>query len=141
MKKVKIDAGDSLSLQLKVKTINDNFSGVDAEATHSNRTALDAVSGVNHGDQDLTGLVHSNRTALDAVSGINQGDQDLTGLVHSNRSSLDLVSGTNTGNSTFVSVPTTAGSSGKQGDMAVDSNYLYICIATDSWIKVLREVF
>lgn len=78
--------------------------------SHSNKTALDNVSGVNTGDQDLSGYSltthdhagvyqtvmgaddnyvtdaekaalhsHSNKTALDAVSGTNTGDQDLSG--------------------------------------------------------------
>ena len=132
---------------------------------HSNRAALDLVSGTNTGDQvltgyleftdtvsiigtkydidtvsinvlantgkDTTGIYHSNRAALDLVSGTNTGDQvltgyleftdtvsiigtkydidtvsinvlantgkDTTGIYHSNRAALDLVSGTNTG--------------------------------------------
>ena len=61
---------------------------------HENRAALNSVSGINTGDQDLSGLLpiehlsdfnhadisHDNRTALDSVSGVNTGDQDLSGL-------------------------------------------------------------
>ena len=92
---------------------------------HENRGALNSVSGINTGDQDLSGLLpiehlsdfnhtdisHDNRVALDFVSGVNTGDQDLSGLLpsshlgdfnhndidHTNRYSLDLVSGINTG--------------------------------------------
>ena len=56
---------------------------------------LSNTSGVNTGDQDLSGLLssshlgdfnhnninHTNRYSLDLVSGINTGDQDLSGLV------------------------------------------------------------
>jgi hypothetical protein len=49
-----------------------------------------------HGD-----IAHTNRTALNNVSGVNTGDQDLAGLVHTNRTELDLVSGTNTGDQTI----------------------------------------
>lgn len=77
--------------------------------THANKTALDAVSGVNTGDQDLSGLAttaeltagladkadaahthaelhtHANAAALALVSGTNTGDQDLSGLVPTSR--------------------------------------------------------
>lgn len=36
----------------------------------------------------------------------------------------------------FVSVPSTATSSGTAGQMAKDANYLYICIATNTWKRV-----
>jgi hypothetical protein len=39
---------------------------------------LSNQSGVNTGDQDLTGLFHANRAFLDLVSGTNTGDQDIS---------------------------------------------------------------
>jgi len=36
-------------------------------------------------------------------------------------------------NDITVSVPATASSSGQTGDIAYDENYIYICIATDTW--------
>jgi hypothetical protein len=63
--------------------------------THINRTALDNVSGVNTGDQDLTGLVHANRTALDAVSGTNTGDETTSTI--KTKLGITTLSGSNTG--------------------------------------------
>lgn len=37
---------------------------------------------------------------------------------------------------TWVSVPSTATSTGKQGQMAANSSFLYICTATDTWRRV-----
>lgn len=37
--------------------------------------------------------------------------------------------------SRFVTVPSSASSSGTFGQMAVDSTALYVCYATDSWLK------
>jgi hypothetical protein len=37
---------------------------------------------------------------------------------------------------TWVSVPSTATSTGKQGQMAADSSWLYICTATNTWRRV-----
>lgn len=33
----------------------------------------------------------------------------------------------------FVDVPATASSTGKKGMMAIDADYLYVCVATDTW--------
>jgi hypothetical protein len=93
--------------------------------TSSDKDKLSDLSGVNTGDQDLSGLLpnthlndfthadisHTNRAALNAVSGTNTGDQDLSTLLpkthlndfthadiaHANRTALDNVSGVNTG--------------------------------------------
>jgi hypothetical protein len=37
------------------------------------------------------------------------------------------------GGITWVSVPATAASSGTAGQIAKDSDYIYICVATDTW--------
>ena len=49
---------------------------------------ITTLSGSNTGDQDLTGLVHSNRTALDAVSGINSGDHVSAPAIHASQHTL-----------------------------------------------------
>ena len=36
----------------------------------------------------------------------------------------------------FVAVPTTSTSTGYPGEVAYDTNYLYICVATDTWKRV-----
>jgi hypothetical protein len=40
-----------------------------------------------------------------------------------------------------VSVPSTSSSTGTVGEIAYDSSYLYVCVATDSWIKVARSAW
>lgn len=35
-----------------------------------------------------------------------------------------------------VSVPASAGASGSAGQISYDSDYLYICVATDTWKRV-----
>jgi hypothetical protein len=40
-----------------------------------------------------------------------------------------------------VSVPSTNSSTGTVGEIAYDSSYLYVCVATDSWIKVARSAW
>jgi len=78
--------------------------------TASDLTNLGNLSGVNSGDQDLSGLLpnthltdfthadiaHSNRAALDLVSGTNTGDQSLTGLVPYTGATTNVVLGANT---------------------------------------------
>ena len=49
----------------------------------ADKTKLDAITGTNTGDQDISAMTHTNRPALDAVSGVNTGDQDLSGLATS----------------------------------------------------------
>lgn len=74
-----------------------------ADIDHSNRTALNAVSGTNTGDQDLSGLALSNHNHAGVyLSDPGDGytlvtDDEKAAITHSNRSALDLVSGTNTG--------------------------------------------
>jgi hypothetical protein len=38
-------------------------------------------------------------------------------------------------------VPLTASSTGKKGQLAVDSDYLYVCVATDLWKKIPLQSF
>ena len=37
--------------------------------------------------------------------------------------------------------PTTAGSEGEPGQIASDVNYLYVCVATDTWIRVAKTAW
>jgi hypothetical protein len=83
----------------------DNTTDLDKPISVATTTALgnkvDKVSGerlINAGEI----------TKLEAQSGSNTGDQDLTGLTHTNRSDLDLVSGTNTGDQDLSALATTA---------------------------------
>jgi hypothetical protein len=38
-----------------------------------------------------------------------------------------------------VAVPATTTATGTQGQMAVDANGLYICVAANSWIRVMSD--
>ena len=40
-----------------------------------------------------------------------------------------------------VTVPETASSTGVVGNIAYNSTHLFVCVATDSWIKVARVAF
>jgi hypothetical protein len=40
-----------------------------------------------------------------------------------------------------TTVPATAGSSGVKGTIAYDSSYIYICVATNTWIRAARSAF
>ncbi len=64
--------------------------------------------------QEITALQASlAKTPLIAIDGITQADYI-------------------TGN---IAIPTTASDSGVRGQMAFDENYLYICIASDTWVR------
>ncbi len=39
----------------------------------------------------------------------------------------------------WVSVPASSGASGTTGDEAFDSNYIYVCVATNTWIRVAKD--
>jgi hypothetical protein len=87
----------------QIKTASDN------EHTHSNKTNLDNVSGINTGDQDLSGKVdkitdkglsandytNDEKTKLDAISGTNTGDETSTSI--KSKLSISTLSGSNTG--------------------------------------------
>jgi len=78
--------------------------------TSTDITNLSNLSGINSGDQDLSGLLpnthltdfthadiaHSNRAALDLVSGTNTGDQNLSGLVPYTGATTNVALGANT---------------------------------------------
>lgn len=40
-----------------------------------------------------------------------------------------------------VTVPATATSTGTVGQIAYNSTHLYVCVATNTWIRVLRASF
>lgn len=52
------------------------------------------------------------------------------------RCNIQGPAGSGGGGGGFVSVPTNSSSSGTAGSMAADSNSLYVCVATNSWIKI-----
>lgn len=96
---------------------------------HDNREALDAVQGVNTGDQDLSiyelagvaaeldedhltdfvhsDIAHTNRAALNAVSGVNTGDQDLSALNAAASASTSHIAATSAHGATGAVVGTT----------------------------------
>ena len=39
----------------------------------------------------------------------------------------------------LTSVPATPASTGKLGQLAVDDDYLYVCIAANSWVRIARD--
>lgn len=39
------------------------------------------------------------------------------------------------------SVPSTSSSTGRAGQIAYDSTYIYICVATDTWKRVILSTF
>jgi hypothetical protein len=106
----------------------DTTNAVNNQHTHSNKTALDNVSGANTGDQDLSGKVDkvsgsrlitsAESILLGNTSGNNSGDQDLSNYVtkvsgkglstndfqDSEKSKLDNISGTNTGDETQTTI-------------------------------------
>lgn len=52
---------------------------------------------------------------------------------------LDYLDGKHT--ISVVSVPANASSTGSIGQIAYNSNYVYICVATNTWVKVSRVAF
>lgn len=40
-----------------------------------------------------------------------------------------------------VAVPATASSTGSIGQIAYNTTHLYVCVATNTWIRVLRAAF
>lgn len=44
-------------------------------------------------------------------------------------------------NSKVVNVPTAADSTGNVGEMAFDANYIYICVATNTWRRMSASTF
>jgi hypothetical protein len=42
---------------------------------------------------------------------------------------------------TVVTVPTTSTSTGVVGNIAYNSTHLFVCVGTNSWIKVARVAF
>ena len=76
-----------------------------ANITATDITNLSNLSGINTGDQDISGIttnataitsIQGEQTTQDAAIAINTA-KDTAGIYHANREALDLVSGTNTG--------------------------------------------
>jgi len=102
--------------------------------TANHITKLNNLSGVNTGDQNLSGLAtttlltsalgnkvdkvagkglsandytNAEKTKLMAITCINTGDQNITAMTHSNRAALDAVTGKNTGDQDLSGLATT----------------------------------
>lgn len=41
----------------------------------------------------------------------------------------------------WVGVPASASATGTAGEMAYDSSYLYLCVATDTWRRIAHSTF
>lgn len=52
---------------------------------------------------------------------------------------LDYLDAKNT--VSVVAVPSTATSTGSVGQIAYNSTHLYVCVATNTWVKVARVAF
>lgn len=75
---------------------------------------------------------------------INAVTPETGGVVYnSTTNSLQIYNGTNYANALnlITAVPSTATSSGNPGQVAYDSSYIYLCVATDSWIRADRVSF
>ena len=84
----------------------------------------------------------------DAYSVLTTGDQTISGI--KNFASRPTVNGTGVllvgeggggGGGSFVSPPATPTSAGTQYSLATDSNYLYVCVATNSWKRTALAVW
>lgn len=71
------------------------------------------------------------------------GDQTYFLVVHdklAKRFSLDSLS-EQLASTKVVSVPATSSSSGNVGEMAFDDNYIYLCVATNTWRRMSASTF
>ncbi|MBV5327194.1 MAG: hypothetical protein JZU65_06070 [Chlorobium sp.] len=85
---------------------------------HSNKSALDNVSGTNTGDETTETI--KTKLGISILSGDNTGDQDVSAMTHSNRAALDSISGTNTGDETASTIKTKLGISTLSGSNTGD---------------------
>jgi hypothetical protein len=124
-------------------TSNVNLTGY-ADAITSAWTANAATQ---HGD--ITTLYANASTQLDSITalegnvsiaqgniitlaqGIVDGGGQITGLINGFANVLTYTNATISSNV----------SAGVKGDTAYDSNYIYFCVATDSWIRATRDVW
>lgn len=98
----KVAANAAIAGSTKTKVTYDSKGLVTAGADATTADIADSSNKRYVTDAEKSAITHGNRAALDAVSGINTGDQDIAAMAHSNRASLDLVSGTNTGDQTNI---------------------------------------
>lgn len=52
------------------------------------------------------------------------------------QSASDAFAGLDRSKATIVKAPETSSSSGRAGQFAYDSDYIYICVSTDTWKRV-----
>ena len=44
-------------------------------------------------------------------------------------------------NGKFIGVPTSATATGYKGDFSADANYMYVCYATNQWIRIAKSTW
>jgi len=77
-------------------------------------------------DADLLYIVHANVSKRIAVSSL-AATIKVPRLVAAADSSVSLT--------LVATVPTTSTSTGTTGQLTYDSNYLYLCVATNTWVR------
>ena len=127
-------------------TGDQDISGISTNATSISTNASDITTNATaialNTAKDTTGIYHDNRTALDAVSGTNTGDQDITAMTHTNRTALDAVSGVNTGDQTLATILTGNTSAGSNKITNLADPTTAQDAATKSYVEQIKaEIF
>jgi len=124
-----------------------NASGVATPTLASSLTVASAVSAQSAATLTtprLIGGVSFNGSAAINLPGVNlAGTQDTSGtaaianaLANGTSPEVDVITVKGMLNLEYQSAPGTNTAPGKQGDIAYDDNYMYICIQTDLWKRV-----
>ena len=121
-------------------TGSSSFSSVDVNGGFVDATIIGSTSPATATFTDVT----STGTITAAAVDINSGDIDGTNIGATNPDSGTFTVLATTGNKISVrtsQTPASSSASGIAGDIAWDSSYIYVCVATNSWKRVALSTF
>lgn len=140
-----IDGGGNITANLA----NMNLSSLNFVAMNQYLTEFDLSSTVSplitsdntFGYEIPTELLPSHITELSSINGVDLGDYLISTDIGSTVQAYDATILTNsdigsTVKGEWVTPPTLSSDTGSAGDFAYDTDYLYICVATDTWRRV-----
>lgn len=126
-------AGTGIPANTTITAISGDTLTLSANATATNAAATLTVTGdssaLGYNVQQTLELLHNSKNIYH-----NQIDSGIAGAVTVQQALKTLKTSVD-GKATIVAAPASATATGTAGQIAYDSNYIYVCVATNTWVR------